>query len=174
MRLRSWWIRAFPALDVRSLGLIQSACSPCDPLAHQIFRKSSSGIAAFSASRLALSMTVSVTGAFFAFRKASQSVHVWSETSSGFGTVEVGELRIVPLDLPPDSPLRSRFLSRWLSRDEAGYAAYWTVRRYVGKGAPPLEVASPAEVIRLVATRPGAVGYIDEADLTPGMNVVAR
>ncbi|WP_374244269.1 hypothetical protein [Zoogloea sp.] len=88
--------------------------------------------------------------------------------------VEVGELRIVPLDLPPDSPLRSRFLSRWLSRDEAGYAAYWTVRRYVGKGAPPLEVASPAEVIRLVATRPGAVGYIDEADLTPGMNVVAR
>lgn len=88
--------------------------------------------------------------------------------------VEVGEQRIVPLDLPPDSPLRIRFLARWLSRDEARYAAYWTVRRYVGKGVPPLEVSSTAEVIRLVATRPGAVGYIDEADVTPGMNVVAR
>lgn len=88
--------------------------------------------------------------------------------------VEVGELRIMPLDLPPDSPVRSRFLSRWLGRDEARYAAYWTVRRYVGKGVPPLEVASTADVIRLVSTKPGAVGYIDEADVTPGMNVVAR
>ena len=36
-----------------------------------------------------------------------------------------------------------------LSRDEARYTAYWTVRRYVGKGVPPLEVASTADVIRL-------------------------
>ncbi len=88
--------------------------------------------------------------------------------------VEVGDQRIMPLDLPPDSPVRSRFLSRWLSRDEARYTAYWTVRRYVGKGVPPLEVATTADVIRLVSTKPGAVGYIDEADVTPGMNVVAR
>ena len=88
--------------------------------------------------------------------------------------VEVDGQHVCAYDLPIGDPLRGRFLARWLGTDEDRYTAYWTVRRYVGKGVPPLEVASTADVIRLVSTRPGAVGYIDEADVTPGMNVVAR
>ncbi len=88
--------------------------------------------------------------------------------------VEVGGVRVEPLDLPPDNPLRTRFLGRWLGSDEERYTAYWTVRRYVGKGAPPPEAATAADVIRIVGSRPGAIGYIDSNDIKAGMNVVAR
>lgn len=88
--------------------------------------------------------------------------------------VEVGGVRVEHLDLPPDNPLRTRFLGRWLGSDEERYTAYWTVRRYVGKGAPPPEAATAADVIRIVGSRPGAIGYIDSNDIKAGMNVVAR
>ncbi len=70
----------------RSLGFSQSACRPCDPRAHQMARKASSGMPALRASPLACFRTVSVTGAFLAFRRAVQSAHVCSATSSGQAT----------------------------------------------------------------------------------------
>ncbi|MCK6393861.1 hypothetical protein [Zoogloea sp.] len=88
--------------------------------------------------------------------------------------VEVAGVRVTPIDLPVGDAVRNRFLVRWVSTDEERYTAYWTVRRYVGKGVPPREVVNAAEVSRLVAALPGGVGYIDEADLRPGVNVVAR
>jgi hypothetical protein len=88
--------------------------------------------------------------------------------------VEVGGIRVTPIDLPVGDAVRNRFLARWLGKDEERYTAYWTVRRYVGKGVPPQEAASAAEVIRQVAAMPGGIGYIDEAELKAGMNVVAR
>jgi hypothetical protein len=88
--------------------------------------------------------------------------------------VEVGGIRVTPIDMPVGDAVRNRFLVRWLGKDEEHYTAYWTVRRYVGKGVPPQEAANTAEVIRLVTTRPGCIGYIDEAELRAGLNVVAR
>lgn len=92
--------------------------------------------------------------------------------------VEVGGVRVTPLDLVAGHPLRGRFLARWLDRDEERYSAYWTVRRYVGKGVPPSAVPTAAEMIRLVSGMPGAVGYVDEADVKAdvkaGVNVLVR
>lgn len=88
--------------------------------------------------------------------------------------VEVGGVRVMPFDLATGHPLRGRFLVRWLDRDEERYLAYWTVRRYVGRGVPPSQVPTTAEMIRLVSGTPGAVGYVDEADVKPGVNVLVR
>lgn len=44
----------------------------------------------------------------------------------------------------------------------------------VGKGAPPWEVGSAAELLKIIQEQPGSIGYIDAADLRPGVNVVAR
>lgn len=79
--------------------------------------------------------------------------------------VELGGVRVMPFDLVVGHPLRGRFLARWLDRDEERYSAYWTVRRYVGKGGPPSQVPTVAEMIRLVSTTPGALGYVDEAEI---------
>jgi len=88
--------------------------------------------------------------------------------------VELDGQPVVPVNLPPQHPWRQRFLKDFMQRDEPSYLAYWTVRRYVGKGAPPKEVGSAAEVIAHVQGNPGAIGYLDESDVPPGVNVVAR
>lgn len=78
------------------------------------------------------------------------------------------------VNAPAGSPLRQRFLQQFLQQDDAEYRAYWTVRRHIGKGLPPPELPTTADVLRHVAAQPGAIGYIDAADLRPGLNVLLR
>mgnify|MGYP000373109736 CR=1 FL=1 len=88
--------------------------------------------------------------------------------------VELDGQPVVPVNLPPQHPLRQRFLKDFMQRDEPSYLAYWTVRRYVGKGAPPKEVANTSDVVMHVLHTPGAIGYMEETDVPPGVNIVAR
>jgi hypothetical protein len=88
--------------------------------------------------------------------------------------ISVSGVNVTPVGGKPGTAARNRFLHEYLSQDEEKYTAYWTVRRYIGKGAPPAEFASSVEVINYVQSTPGAVGYIDEAELKPGMNIIAR
>jgi hypothetical protein len=88
--------------------------------------------------------------------------------------ISVSGINVTPVGIKPGATVRNNFLREFLNQDEEKYTAYWTVRRYIGKGAPPTEFDSDADLIRYVQSTPGAVGYIDEADLKPGMNVIAR
>lgn len=88
--------------------------------------------------------------------------------------VEVGGQPVLPINAPPGQSLRQRFLNDYLQQNEDTYVAYWTVRRYVGKGAPPRELSPVSEVLNQVANTPGAIAYIDDADVTAAMNVVLR
>ena len=88
--------------------------------------------------------------------------------------ISVAGVNITPIGAKPGNPVRNRFLQDFLNQDEEKYTAYWTVRRYIGKGAPPAELTSAEDVIRYVQSTPGAVGYIDEAELKQGLNIIAR
>jgi len=88
--------------------------------------------------------------------------------------VEVGGLAIVPVNLTPASKARERFMAGVLNQDDDKYIAYWTVRKHIGKGTPPRELKSAAEVIEFVQATPGALGYVPAADLRSGLNVVLR
>lgn len=87
--------------------------------------------------------------------------------------IEVGGVNVVAVNVIPGS-LRNQFLQSFLKQTDEKYVAYWTVRRYIGKGAPPRELRSAADVINFVQSTPGAIGYIDEKDLKPGINVLVR
>ena len=89
-------------------------------------------------------------------------------------SISVSGVNVMPVGLKPGMEIRNRFLQDVLNQDEEKYTAYWTVRRYIGKGTPPLELSSADKVVDYVKSMPGAIGYIDEAELKPGMNVVAR
>ena len=89
-------------------------------------------------------------------------------------SISVSGINVRPIGFKPGTSARNLFLHEFLNQDEEKYTAYWTVRRYIGKGEPPTELASAADVISYVQSTPGAVGYIDEAELKPGMNVIAR
>ena len=87
--------------------------------------------------------------------------------------IEVNGIRVTAINVKPGE-LRNRFLQAFLEQDEEKYTAYWTVRRYIGKGAPPREFNSAADVIGYIKETPGAIGYIDESDMTSGINVVSQ
>lgn len=87
--------------------------------------------------------------------------------------IEIGGVSVVPLNAPPGHPDRKRFLRDYLQQDDEKYIGYWTVRRYIGKGTPPREVNS-GEMASTIQTTPGAIGYLPESELRPGMNVILR
>jgi hypothetical protein len=86
--------------------------------------------------------------------------------------IEVGGVTVSPVHLPVAAPQRQRFMADVMQQTEDNYQAYWTVRRYVGKGTPPRELRSLAEVLAHVAHTPGGLAYVDDADLPVGANVV--
>lgn len=90
--------------------------------------------------------------------------------------IEADNQPVTVYNLAPGHALRNRFLSVCLQFDEERYRAYWTVRRHVGKGAPPRELASVALMLEVVTRTPGAVGYIDAASAAgqSGLNVICR
>ncbi len=85
--------------------------------------------------------------------------------------IEVDGVPVVPLHVPTGLAQRQRFLADYLQQTEDAYTAYWTVRRYVGKGVPPREVWPLAHLLATVAGTPGAIAYVDEADVPAGVGV---
>jgi hypothetical protein len=67
---------------------------------------------------------------------------------------------IQPVDLRFGSPVREAFSKSILQRSAAAVRNYWQQRIFTGRGVPPPEVSSDAEVIRYVQEHPGAIGYI--------------
>lgn len=89
-------------------------------------------------------------------------------------TVEVGGVAVTVVNAAPGTALRERFMARVMQQDDDKYVAYWTVRRHIGKGTPPRELKSAAEIIDFVQATPGGMGYVAAGDLKPGLNVVLR
>lgn len=87
---------------------------------------------------------------------------------------EVNGQPVVVVNAPPGSLVREHFMTSYLNQPDEKYEAYWTVRRFIGKGVPPRELDSPEAVIDFVQRTQGAVGYIDSAELKPGLNVLSR
>lgn len=88
--------------------------------------------------------------------------------------VEVNGVAVTAVNAQTGSATRSRFLQAYLKQDEDKYTAYWIVRRYIGKGAPPREISGSAAVIDFVKATPGAIAYIDEADVQAGVKVLLK
>lgn len=88
--------------------------------------------------------------------------------------VSIGEHVATPVNYPAGNPLRERFLAQVMAQSEEQYTGYWLVRRYVGKGAPPLELPDVDAVVTYVLATPGAVGYVPLSKVPPGGNVIFR
>ena len=88
--------------------------------------------------------------------------------------IEVGGTYVTAVNASSGSAVRNRFLQAYLKQDEGKYTGYWLVRQNIGKGASPRELPRSADVINFVNSTPGAIGYIDEAEVQPGMNVLLK
>ena len=89
--------------------------------------------------------------------------------------VKINGHPIIPVNLNRGSVLRMAFMQQVLAQDDDKFIAYWTVRRYIGKGSPPREFATVREQLEFVRATPGAVGYVDEStDNRRGVKTLLR
>ena len=88
--------------------------------------------------------------------------------------VEVNGVPVTAVNAPSGSAVRDRFLKAIVNKSDDDYRAKWIARRYRGLGAPPREIPSSAEIVKYVSSTPGAIGYVDESDVPPGVNVLLK
>ena len=79
--------------------------------------------------------------------------------------------RSIPLDLAADSPLRAEFYQRATGRDLPQVKMVWSRVLFTGKGLAPRAYASSAEVKKVVADNPRAVGYIEKSAVDTSVKV---
>lgn len=88
--------------------------------------------------------------------------------------VSLGQQAVFPVNLPPGNPVRDEFVTGYLDQNEEQYTGYWLVRRYVGKGVPPVELGSIDDVLKYIQVTPGAIGYVPASKLPRNANVIFR
>lgn len=89
-------------------------------------------------------------------------------------TIEVQSIAVSPVNLSSGTALRTHFMQQIMMQDDDKYIAYWVVRRSIGRGFPPKELTTAAEMISYVKNTPGAIGYIDEKDITSEVKVLFK
>lgn len=84
-----------------------------------------------------------------------------------------GGEQVMPVEPTDKSPARKAFSKQVLGKDVAAMRGYWQQMIFTGKGVPPLEKASEAEVLAYVAATPGAIGYVSAGvELPAGVKAV--
>lgn len=73
--------------------------------------------------------------------------------------VDAAGRKLVPLNLPPDHPLRQAFSLALFHAGADELQDYWNQRYFHGV-LPPYVLGSQAAVVRFVARTPGAIGYV--------------
>jgi ABC-type phosphate transport system substrate-binding protein len=71
-----------------------------------------------------------------------------------------------PIDQAPTSEVRISFTTEVMGRSVRQVESHWNAQVFSGKSSPPKIAKSDQEVLELVKTIPGAVGYVSaDADL---------
>ena len=78
------------------------------------------------------------------------------------------------VDLGPKSPVRAEFSQAVLGRDVPTMKNYWQQSLFSGRGVPPIEQPTEAQVVAFVAANPGAIGYVSsDAQLPESVKAVS-
>jgi len=77
-----------------------------------------------------------------------------------------------PADLPESAAARETFYSKVTGKQSAQVKAAWSRIVFSGKGTPPKELGSAADVKKFVASNPDAIGYIEKSAVDGSVKVV--
>ncbi|MCG7531015.1 phosphate ABC transporter substrate-binding protein [Psychrobium sp. MM17-31] len=87
-------------------------------------------------------------------------------TKSDVSRIFLGKMKkYTPVNASSGNALRAEFNKKALNKSSSQVKAYWSKLVFSGKGTPPKEFASDAEIKAFVASNPNAIGYIDSANL---------
>jgi ABC-type phosphate transport system substrate-binding protein len=71
----------------------------------------------------------------------------------------------MPVDQKEGTALRDEFYTKVADKNPGQVKAFWAKQMFSGKGQPPRELATSADVKKAVAADPGAIGYIEKGAL---------
>jgi ABC-type phosphate transport system substrate-binding protein len=77
-----------------------------------------------------------------------------------------------PADLPDSSPVRAQFYSKVAGKDAAQVKAIWARIVFTGKSQPPKELASPADIVKYVASNNKAIAYVEKTAVDASVKTV--
>jgi ABC-type phosphate transport system substrate-binding protein len=78
-----------------------------------------------------------------------------------------------PVDQSAKSPVRAAFSTEVHRKDVGAVKSYWQQQVFSGRGTPPPEMSSDAEVLAFVRSHAGAIGYVSSAaGVGEGLKVV--
>ena len=67
---------------------------------------------------------------------------------------------VTAVDLPERAPVRAAFSRTVIGRPSSAVHAYWQQQVFSGRGVPPTQRGSDAEVVAYVRANPNAIGYV--------------
>ncbi|MCJ8311635.1 MAG: phosphate ABC transporter substrate-binding protein [Saccharospirillaceae bacterium] len=79
---------------------------------------------------------------------------------------------VIPINLPAGDVQRDGFDDAVLGKSPKQMKSYWSKLVFTGKGNPPQEVASIADMLQLISTNPDAIGYLPADQVADGMTVL--
>ena len=79
---------------------------------------------------------------------------------------------VIAINLKEGLPIRTGFDKAILNKSASQVKSYWSKLLFTGKGTPPQEVGSDAEMIALISTNPSAIGYVDSGAVTGDVKVL--
>jgi ABC-type phosphate transport system substrate-binding protein len=80
----------------------------------------------------------------------------------------------LPINLPEDSALRQEFDQTVLGLDPDRVARYWVDRKIRGGARAPTRVSTTSAVLKVVASKTGAVGYVKVSEVNATVKVIAK
>ena len=79
-----------------------------------------------------------------------------------------------PIDLPPDSPVRSDFYRKLVDKSVAQVNAYWARLLFTGRATPPKVLTSGKSVVKSVSENRDAIAYIGSEELDKRVKIIFR
>jgi ABC-type phosphate transport system substrate-binding protein len=80
----------------------------------------------------------------------------------------------VPIDQDDGSAVRENFNSSILGKSSSQLKSYWSRLIFTGKGTPPKQLGTDADVKSLVSSNPNMIGYIDSSAVDSSVKVVLK
>ena len=80
----------------------------------------------------------------------------------------------IPVDQNEGSASREAFNEKVLGKSSSQLKAYWSRLIFTGKGTPPKESGSDADIKNLVAKNPNLIGYVDSSVVDSSVKVVFK
>ncbi len=77
----------------------------------------------------------------------------------------------IPID-QKEGPVREEFGNKLLKKNPAQLKAQWARQIFTGGAKPPKEMASDDEILKFVASTPGAIAYMDSSKVNKTVKVL--